>query len=243
MAKESTLSQNDRQAAIDEFRATHRISPNAEELIAANNASYSSALREASYLPVDEDKTDALEVESLGSKTTVSGKKVSDIGTPLSAAVRGHAVVVVIEQPDGNVVKEVIPHSKHYVAPKETPAEAAVRQTAMSNAALTKEVEELRGEMAAKLAELEQKYSAEAGKRISKAQSEADAAVAEAHDEAAKEAEEGSGEDDEGDEEKYPRTHDELDALLAEDDRPEGWSDMKVDDKIAHLQESGVKPE
>lgn len=284
-ASETILKQNDRQAAIKEFRENYRINPNAEELIQANNSGYSAALREASLTPIDEVATKKLQdagVHKLADKTTVGGYAVSDIGEPIVAAVRGNAIVVGIKTPDGRIAKEVIPANDRYEAPRETPSEAAARAVAMSNVELTAEVQSLREELAAELTELRRERENAAGEKIAEAQASVAERVGEAQEAAAEAieageesvevrehpatrgggdssekvggisqakadpAEGGGGDGGDGDSDggdaKFPRTHDDLDALAKKHkvEWPEGMT--KVDDKIAHLTKSGVKP-
>ena len=263
---ETALSQSDRQAAVQEFQEHHALRPNAEELISANSAGFSSALRAAQYESIDAEATDELDLEEIGGMTTVSGQTVSDVGKPVGASVRGNAIVVLVIQPDGRSTKLVVPANDDYEAPVETPAEAAQQAIALSNVELTKQVQELRDEMAAELAELRAEREAATGEAVTAAQEEmAEKAAAAAEEAEAAEAErqeqagtsasqraaaqqaaaEKSGEPGEAGEVTYPRSHDGLDDLLDESDadEPTGWEDMKVDEKIAYLKQQGVKPE
>lgn len=220
---EAIARQNDRQAAIEEFRQNYRISPNAEELIAANNASYSAALREASLTPLDEKATAELDVDKLASKTTVSGSKVSDLGEPMSAAVRGNAIVVVVKRDDGRLVKEVVPANDKYVAPRETPSEAMANAQVLTTAELTEEVFKLRQELAAELAELRREKELEYGSKIADAQEEIGSKAEEAAKEALKEQKKA---DKEGAKE-HPRTRGTGDAS----EKAGGKSQQKAGDK------------
>ena len=263
---ETALSQSDRQAAVEEFQQHHALRPNAEELISANGAGFSSALRAAQYESIDADATDELDLDDVGGMTAVSGQKVSDVGKPVGASVRGNAIVVLVVQPDGRSTKLVVPASDDYEAPVETPAEASQRAIALSNVELTKQVQELRDEMAAELAELRAEREAETGEAIIAAQEElAEKAAAAAEEAEAAEAErqeqagtsasqraaaqqsaaEKSGGPGEAGEVTYPRSHADLDTLLDDSDaeEPDGWEDMKVDEKIAYLKQQNVTPE
>lgn len=170
MAKAGTVTQNDRLAAIEEFRREYNISPNAEQLIAANNSQLSAATREAQLLGIDHVATAELDMEWLAGQTTVSGTKVSDLGTLLAAAVRGNAISVVVELPDGRTYKDVVPYSDDYVAPREPAHLAAAREQARADADTQVEIARLREEMAADLAEHKASLEAQVAEQMEKLQ-------------------------------------------------------------------------
>jgi uncharacterized membrane protein YgcG len=175
--KQGTLSQNDRLEAVREFRERYNFSPNAEELIAANNAQFSRAATEAGLMPIDHNATAELDLDKLQKETlVVAGVKASEIGEVVSAAVRGNAISVVVQMPDGRIHKDVVPANDRYVAPRETPAEAASRQMAITNTEMLAEIDRMREETAAELAnirlESEQKL-AEAIERLQQEQADA----------------------------------------------------------------------
>jgi hypothetical protein len=190
MADEQTLTQNDRQAAIQEFRQSYGVSPNVESLIRANSLALSQAVREASYLPIDHKATDELSLDELSGKTTVGGSSVGDLGTVVAAAQRGHAIVVVIQDKTGRLIKDVIPADDSYVAPKEPAAMAAARAQQEADSEIDRRVQELRDDMAVQIAELRQQINAQQGEEIAKLQEESGEKVqqaAQAAEEAAQE--------------------------------------------------------
>jgi len=253
---ETALSPSDREAVVQEFQQHHALRPNAEELISANATGFSSALRAAQYESIDAEATEELDLGEVGGMTAVTGETVSDVGEPISAAVRGNAIIVVVVQPDGRSTKLVVPANDDYKAPTETPAEAVQRAQAMSNVELTKEITELRDQMAVELAELRAEREATVGEAVSAKSEELKERAAEAAAEAeeAQEAQRaevaaggsgGAGGAGEAGEPNYPRSHDDLDSLLDDSsaDEPDGWENMKVGEKIAYLKSQGVKPD
>ena len=184
--QETALTQADRQAAIAEFRQSYGFSPNVEELIRANNLALSQATTEASLLPVDQEATAELDYGDLEGKTTVGGITPSDAGKVVAAAVRGDAIIVVIETPDGRKFKDVIPANDRYTAPKEPAAAVLARAQQEQDAEVARRVQELRDEMAVEIAKLRAELAAKQGEEIAKAQEEAGEKVTAAAEEAEK---------------------------------------------------------
>ena len=135
---------------------------------------------------MDEEATAELDLADVAGMTTVGGATVSDLGEVRAATQRGNAIVVAILRSDGRTVKDIVPANDQYVAPRETPVEAAARQSTLSNVELTQEVWKLREELAAELAELRAERGAEVGETLVEKQEEAAEAAAEASEEAAK---------------------------------------------------------
>lgn len=201
--------QNDRLNAIAEFRETYNLAPNAEDLIAQQQFAQSAAVRQAALLPIDHDATGDLDMAALASETTVSGSKVSDLGKLKSAAVRGDAISVVIETADGRLIKDVVPGTEDYVAPREPAHLAAQRARVESESNASAEVADLRAEMEQRLAEVVDDFSAQLVAKqaeIEETASEAAADAAEAAEEAEAEAASGNAGTGTGDssEEKGP---------------------------------------
>lgn len=89
---------SDSQAAGAELQARTGVTPNAEQLIAANQRRWSRELRAAGNRPVDQEATD--EMDESDAQGYLEGDE-----TAIDWAVRGPFVVVLAEDEDGNLAK------------------------------------------------------------------------------------------------------------------------------------------
>jgi hypothetical protein len=118
---------NDSEAAGQELKARTGVAPNAEEMIAANQARWPTELMAANNRAVDSEATDDL------SDDEVQGL-VGDDQTVLGHAVRGPFVVTVSEDDEtGEIVKKAHPRPGHEkqaerLAPKEMDPEKADKE-------------------------------------------------------------------------------------------------------------------
>lgn len=123
---------------------------NAEELIKVHSASQSRAVQKASLLPIDNEATADLDLADLGEKAG---------GNVVAAAVRGNAIVAVIEDEYGRTFKTVVPANDRYVAPEETAEDLTLRDAAMADLSLQAEISRLREEHESELAKLRAEFS------------------------------------------------------------------------------------
>jgi hypothetical protein len=243
---------------------------NAEELIRGQWASMSPELRAAVRKPENEEATAELSErggKSLGIDVPEGGKlrayKVR--GSDPTNLV----IVYVWEDKGGSLHRGAQGYSDDYEAPEESPGDRAAREIAMHDARMTAEAAVSRDEVAKMLAEHQRELEARQAEHFASLKDELVATLKGlgGEGEAVKGTEAGGGERevvDEGsggeegsgggegssgsgtsddDEPKYPRTHADLDALAEGEDVPEGWDDMKVDEKIDYLQSQGIRPQ
>jgi hypothetical protein len=107
---------SDAEAAGEELTARTGFTPNAEQMIADNQARFPQELLAASNRPIDHEATDAMDEDEAQSYLDDAE------ATVLGYAVRGPFVVVVSEDEDGVMTK-----SAHVVKGKEKAAERATR--------------------------------------------------------------------------------------------------------------------
>lgn len=162
---------------------------NAEELIRAHNASQSRAVSQASLLPVNGEATAELDLDNVGEEAG---------GNVIAAAVRGNAIVAVVEDETGRTYKTVVPANDKYVAPAEDPAEAAAMEQAKADIDLQAELARQRAEFDQKIAEMRAEFEEKLGETAQEKQQEASERVAEAAEEAAKQQEEAAKAETEG---------------------------------------------
>jgi hypothetical protein len=160
--------------------------PNAEALIVAHQGSQDPALRRAMLTQVDPDATDDFEHEDAEASFELDeGEKL------LSYAVRGNALVGVVENENGDWRKAVTGANDQYEAPKLTAGEQAAKAQAEAQAELQREAARLRDEMELKVAELRvelqeeqaaamEAFAAEQQQAVEAAAEEAEAPKAEA---------------------------------------------------------------
>jgi hypothetical protein len=157
---------------------------NAEDLIRATQASADPALRRASLSPLDAEAT-AEAKEDLGAADfeLAEGEKVIDV------AVRGNALIGVIEDANGNWRKAVTGANEDYEPPALTPAEQAAAAQADFDRKLAVEAARLRQENEIQLAEMRADLEAQQAEALEKAKAELSKDLESAQEEAAKEAE------------------------------------------------------
>ena len=150
---------------------------NAEELIRAHNASQSKAVAQASLLPQDNEATAELDLEDLSDDAG---------GNVLAAAVRGNAIVAVVEDANGRTFKTVLPANDKYKPPAEDPADAAQMEQAKADIDLQAELARQRAEFDEKIAEMRAEFEQKLGETAAEKQEEASERVAAAAEEAEK---------------------------------------------------------
>jgi hypothetical protein len=99
---------NDADAAGTELATRTGQDPNAEDLIAANQARWSTELRAANNRPINQQATDELDEDEVGGMVESKGEV-----NVLGFAVRGPFVVVVYEDEDGVLHKDAIQRKGH----------------------------------------------------------------------------------------------------------------------------------
>jgi hypothetical protein len=167
---------NDPQAAR-EFAAEYGASGNAEELIRAHKASISPEVSAASLRAVNNEATAELDLDSLAKKAGVE--------EVVAAAVRGNAIVYVDQ--DGR--KGVLPANDRYRAPKESPADAVVREQSAADLEMQDAVTQHRAKLAQQLAEEKERLDAEVAEELQKLREDHAKRIADAAKDAEKEAE------------------------------------------------------
>lgn len=182
----------------------------------------------------------------------------SDHGyTIQDAAVRGHALSLVVTDSAGNPKHLVVPYTDKYKSIGMSPAERAARANAEAESGrgtLGREAMQLVDQ---KVAEAREQIMADAAKMFAEKLAEVEEQRAQAQEEAEQAAEDSgdqggssrsgrtrSGGSQSDQAASYPRTHEGLDGLLdtSGTTRPDGWDDMKVDDKVDYLRGEGVSP-
>lgn len=149
---------------------------NAEELIRAHSVSQSRAVAKASLLPVNNTATDELDLDSLDDKAG---------GHVVAAAVRGNAVVCVVEDETGRTYKTVVPHNDRYVAPAEDAAEEVAREQSMADIDLQAALMEQQEKHAEAIAELRKEFDEKLGEIVAEKQEESQERVRAAQERAA----------------------------------------------------------
>lgn len=161
---------------------------NADELIRANNAQYDPALQRVLGTATNEEETEKVTADL---PSWESKFNLRDGESLLAAAVHGHALVGVIEMPDGRHRKAVIGYTESYVEPTLNPGEKAQVERAKVEGEVAAETQRIRDERdrrvreAAAEAEREEQEAiaqirADADERIKQAREEAEAAAADA---------------------------------------------------------------
>ena len=138
---------------------------NAEELIRAHSASQDPALRRALLAPVDLEATEEVKGDlkaAAGKFDLAEGEKVVD------AAVRGNALVAVIDAGNGQLYKAVTGANDDYEAPAVTPAEAAATAQADADRKLQAEAAKLRQENELEIAEMRADLEAQQAEALAK---------------------------------------------------------------------------
>lgn len=147
-------------AAAQDFRDAYGVYGNAEELIRAHMAAQDPAVKKASLLPVDSEATAELDLDKLTNDVEGDGEVVA-------AAVRGNAIVCVVEDEGGRTYKTVLPADDSY-APPAADSNSAIREAAKLDVEHRDKLAALRAEQAQQLADererLDEEFAAEAAK-------------------------------------------------------------------------------
>jgi hypothetical protein len=157
---------------------------NAEGLIQAHKSGIDPALTRALLSPVDLEATTEAN-ESL--KDTAGEFDLEEGQTLVSAAVRGNALVGVVENEDGSLSKVVTGANEDYEPPKLTPVEAAAAAQADYDRKLAAEAARLRQENELQIAEMRADLEAQQAEAIEKVKADLQSDLEDAQAEAAEE--------------------------------------------------------
>lgn len=178
------------QAHIDSFDASlmsqYGVHANADDMIRHHQRSYAPALRRANLTVIDEDATKAFKADGDWTAKAAKVLGLSDSDKVLDVAVRGNALVAVVENENGYTRKEVGPANDSYVEPTLSPVEAADRAELEGSRLFSEQSRALRADAELQLAEYKAELDAHMTERLAQIKEEADKAVASALDDAAK---------------------------------------------------------
>lgn len=152
--------------------AQYGIHPNAQSLIDAHQASVDPAVTRASLTQIDPEATKEAEddMDAAGGKL-----ELEDDDKLLAVAVRGNALVGVVENAQGNVRKVVGPWNDRYEAPTLSADAVTRRATAERDSKVAQETARLRAEADAKIAEARAEQDARVAEEVAKIKEQADA--------------------------------------------------------------------
>jgi hypothetical protein len=147
---------------------------NADELIRANAATFDPALQKVLATATDEEAT----AEVLESLEEYAGKfDLAEGETLISAAVHGHALVGVIEKPDGRHRKAIAPFSDRFKLPTLSPAEEEQRERAKVAESTAAETARVREESERRLAEAREEVARYEAEQMAKIEEEREASA------------------------------------------------------------------
>lgn len=172
--------------ALAALQGEFGIHSDAESLIEAHRRAQNPALRAASLLQVDADATEEAKKDLKGSAKKLG---LDDDAVLTDVTVRGHALIGVVEFPNGAAHKVVGGWDDDYTEPRMTPAEAADAAAAQREAALDREVANLRQDFAEKFADLQNEHQTELSEAIAKIRESAEKEIAKVRDKAETKAE------------------------------------------------------
>lgn len=152
--------------------AQYGIHPNAQALIDAHQASVDPAVTRASLTQIDPEATAEAEEDF---EATAGKLELGDDDKLLAVAVRGNALVGVVESADGSVRKVVGPWNDRYEAPTVSADVATRRATAERDARVAQETARLRSEADARIAEARAEEEARVAEEVAKIREQADA--------------------------------------------------------------------
>lgn len=165
---------------------------NAEGLIESHRTSQNPALQKALLTPVDNDAT--AEAKSDLKATAGKLKNIPEDSEVVDAAVRGNALVAVVQHPNGELEKVIGGWTDDWDA-KLTPEQKVEQATAESERHVQQEIARLQAEMAQQLDDQKVELQTEMQEEIAKVREEAQKEVESAQSEAADATEDASSSD------------------------------------------------
>lgn len=173
-------------AAYAQFQGEFGIHGNAEDLIEAHRRAQNPALRAASLLQVNADATEEAKGDLKGAAKKLG---LSDDATLVDVTVRGHALIGVVEYPNGVHGKVVGGWDDDYAPPAMTPAEASDAAAAERTAALDREIANLRADYAEQFADATAEHQQKMAEEIAKIRESAEKEIAKVREKAGGDAE------------------------------------------------------